>query len=78
MMEKWNIAITVKALVNSPEEENKVLVKIKDEMSREIALFKVLKGNKSSKFKRSTAISNSISKNYRMMKCIQHATENSE
>ena len=78
MMEKWNIAITVKALVNSPEEENKVLVKIKDEMSREIALFKVLKGNKSSKFKRSTAISDSISKNYRMMKCIQDVTENSE
>ena len=78
IMEKWEIATNVKALTSSPQEEANLLTKIKKEMEKEIKLSKLIKAKKSSKFVRSTDISIHIRENYRMMRCIQGATEDCE
>jgi len=75
MMEKWDIARYVKALTSSPQAETNLFEKIKKEIEKEIKLSKLIKAKKSSKFVRSTDISILISENYRIMKCIQDATE---
>ena len=48
------------------------------DLEAEIELSKVIKAKKSSKFVRSTDVSILISENYRIMKCIQGATEDCE
>ena len=78
MMEKWDIARYVKALTSSPQAETNLFEKIKKEIEKEIKLSKLIKAKKSSKFVRSTDISILISENYRIMKCIQDATEDCE
>ena len=70
MMQKWKISSIV--------DDQTMLLKIKDEMLKEMAIFKLLKAKKSSKLQRSTAISESIGENYRMMKCLQNVTKSSE
>ena len=78
MMEKWKVASYVKALTSSPQEEASLLEKIKKEIEKEMKLSKLIKAKKSSKFVRSTDISILISENYRIMRCIQDATEDCE
>ena len=69
-MKKWKISSIV---------DDQILVaKIKDDMLKEITRFKLLKAKKSSKLQRSTELSESIGENYRMMKCLQNATKDSE
>ena len=70
MMQKWQISSIVK--------DQTMLLKIKDEMLKEMARFKLLKATKSSKLQRSTAISETIGENYRMLKCLQNLTKSSE
>ena len=71
MMLKWKISSIVK--------DQTMQSKIKDEMEKEMVRSKGLKeAKKSSKFRRYTAISESIGQNYRMMECLQKATETSE
>ena len=69
-MKKWKISSIV--------DDQMLVAKIKDDMLKEIARFKLLKAKKSSKLQRSTELSESIGENYRMMKCLQNATKDSE
>ena len=70
MMQKWKIS--------SITDDPLMVAEIKAEILKEIARFKLLKAKKSSKLQRSTAISESIGENYRMMKCLQNVTKSSE
>ena len=69
-MKKWKISSIV--------DDQMLVAKIKDDMLKEITRFKLLKAKKSSKLQRSTELSESIGENYRMMKCLQNATKDSE
>ena len=70
MMEKWKVSSIV--------DDQTLVAKIKDEMMKQIARFKLLKAKKSSKLQRSTALSESIGENYLMMKFLQNETKDSE
>ena len=70
MMDKWKIS----SIVYDPT----LVAKVKDEMLKEIERNKLLKAKKSSKLQRSTPLSESIGENYRMMKCLQDVTKDSE
>ena len=69
-MDKWKISSIVY--------DQTLVAKVKDEMLKEIARNKLLKAKKSSKLQRSTPLSESIGENYRMMKCLQNVTKDSE
>ena len=70
MMRKWKISSII--------DDQTLMAKCQDEMMKEMAHFKLLKAKKSSKLQRSTALSESIGENYRMMKCLQDVTKDSE
>ena len=70
MMQKWKISSVVK--------DQSTVLKIKDEMLKEIEQNEFLHARKSSKLRRYTDISDSIGENYRMLKCLQNLTQNSE
>jgi len=69
-MKKWKVSSIV--------DDQTLVAKIKDEMMKQIARFKLLKAKKSSKLQRSTALSESIGENYLMMKFLQNATKDIE